>query len=61
MTEKIFKSNELDHAIICANCGHINEMHDWDDYTGWRCMEDNCNCSNFRVKVNKNNEVMYKC
>jgi DNA-directed RNA polymerase subunit RPC12/RpoP len=58
--DKKYKESKLDHLIVCQNCGHIQEMHDWDDYDGWSCTKGECKCQNFKTKIDKNNNVVYE-
>ena len=49
---------EKEYKMICARCGHISEMHEWDDYEGETCIKENCSCTNFVCKV-ENNLIVY--
>lgn len=57
--DKIFKDSKWDYAIICKNCGHISEQHEFDDFDGWSCIMEGCNCNKFEPKVNEKNEIQY--
>jgi len=56
---KIFDNTKLDEFIVCANCDHIQELHKWCDYDGWRCIH-SCDCEKFVVKVDAENKVIYE-
>ncbi len=59
MREKKYKEGDLDYAIICKNCGHVKDMHDFDDYSGYDCIEENCECNNFDAKTDEDMNVLY--
>jgi len=48
-----------DEALrICKTCGHLSEMHEWSDYEGEHCIEENCECDNFVCKI-VDNKIVY--
>ena len=54
-----YKDPELDWAIVCKNCGHIKDWHDWDEYSGDFCTFEGCYCTNFDAKTDKEGNVIY--
>lgn len=54
-------NDKIDDAfIVCKNCGHIKDTHNFDDFDGWSCIEDNCYCKNFKPKVDEEENVIYE-